>query len=205
MLAAAAESRRALLLATISFLVSFAAWGLIGGLAPIFTQLYSLTASQTALLVAIPVAMICFFIVATPIAGALTVTPTWWQPVVKHLLYAVVAILLVAPPALGDGGWYARLTGSRPAVWLGEISYEVFLLHVIVMWVTMGFVLGWRPFTGSMTVLTLATLVITVPLAWWLRRLTRRKARSANHIDLSRGPFGPTTARDEPGLATSRR
>ena len=55
MLAATAESRRALLLATISFLVSFAAWGLIGGLAPIFTQLYSLTASQTALLVAIPV------------------------------------------------------------------------------------------------------------------------------------------------------
>ena len=55
MLASAAESRRSLLLATISFLVSFAAWGLIGGLAPIFTQLYSLNASQTALLVAIPV------------------------------------------------------------------------------------------------------------------------------------------------------
>jgi nitrate/nitrite transporter NarK len=49
------ESRRALLLATISFLVSFAAWGLIGGLAPLFTQLYQLNASQTALLVAIPV------------------------------------------------------------------------------------------------------------------------------------------------------
>jgi nitrate/nitrite transporter NarK len=50
-----AESRRSLLLATISFLISFAAWGLIGGLAPIFTELYSLNASQTALLVAIPV------------------------------------------------------------------------------------------------------------------------------------------------------
>ena len=49
------ESRRALLLATISFLVSFAAWGLIGGLAPLFAQLYQLNASQTALLVAIPV------------------------------------------------------------------------------------------------------------------------------------------------------
>jgi peptidoglycan/LPS O-acetylase OafA/YrhL len=155
--------------------------------------------------VAIPVAMICFFIVSTPIAGAPTVTPTWWQPVVKHLLYAVVAILVVAPPALGDAGWYARLTGSRPAVWLGEISYEVFLLHVIVMWVAMGFILGWRPFTGSMTVLTLATLVITIPLAWWLQRLTRRQARLPNRIDLTRGPLGPTSARDEPGLVTSRR
>ena len=46
---------RALGLATVSFAISFAAWGLIGGLAPVFTQLYSLSASQTALLVAIPV------------------------------------------------------------------------------------------------------------------------------------------------------
>src|SRR5262252_3139441 len=42
-------------LATISFLLSFAAWGLIGGLAAVFAGLYHLTASQTALLVAIPV------------------------------------------------------------------------------------------------------------------------------------------------------
>jgi nitrate/nitrite transporter NarK len=42
-------------LATISFAVSFAAWGLVGGLASVFTTLYSLTASQTALLVAVPV------------------------------------------------------------------------------------------------------------------------------------------------------
>ncbi len=47
--------RRALALATISFTLSFAAWGLVGGLAPIFADLYALTASQTALLVAVPV------------------------------------------------------------------------------------------------------------------------------------------------------
>ncbi|HWN83563.1 MAG TPA: MFS transporter, partial [Vicinamibacterales bacterium] len=52
---AAAGSTRALVLATISFALSFAAWGLIGGLAAIFTALYSLSASQTALLVAVPV------------------------------------------------------------------------------------------------------------------------------------------------------
>ncbi len=48
-------SARALILATISFALSFAAWGLIGGLASTFTGLYELTASQTALLVAVPV------------------------------------------------------------------------------------------------------------------------------------------------------
>ena len=46
---------RPVALATVSFAVSFAAWGLVGGLAPVFTTLYSLSASQTALLVAVPV------------------------------------------------------------------------------------------------------------------------------------------------------
>jgi nitrate/nitrite transporter NarK len=46
---------RALSLATLSFALSFAAWGLIGGLASVFSGLYALTASQTAFLVAVPV------------------------------------------------------------------------------------------------------------------------------------------------------
>jgi nitrate/nitrite transporter NarK len=45
----------ALALATVSFALSFAAWGLVGGLASVFAGLYQLTASQTALLVAVPV------------------------------------------------------------------------------------------------------------------------------------------------------
>ena len=46
---------RALALAAISFALSFAAWGLVGGLAPVFAALYDLNGSQTALLVAVPV------------------------------------------------------------------------------------------------------------------------------------------------------
>ena len=45
-----ASAGRALTLATISFALSFAAWGLVGGLASTFAGLYTLTASQTALL-----------------------------------------------------------------------------------------------------------------------------------------------------------
>jgi nitrate/nitrite transporter NarK len=50
-----AGAGRALTLATISFALSFAAWGLVGGLASVFSGLYKLTASQTALMVAVPV------------------------------------------------------------------------------------------------------------------------------------------------------
>lgn len=46
---------RALALATASFTLSFAAWGLVGGLAPTFAEIHGLTASRTALLVAVPV------------------------------------------------------------------------------------------------------------------------------------------------------
>ena len=49
------SNARALTLATISFAISFAAWGLVGGLASVFAQMYQLSASQTALLVAVPV------------------------------------------------------------------------------------------------------------------------------------------------------
>ena len=46
---------RALILATLSFAITFTAWGLVGALAPVFTDLHDLTASQTAFLVAVPV------------------------------------------------------------------------------------------------------------------------------------------------------
>jgi peptidoglycan/LPS O-acetylase OafA/YrhL len=62
---------------------------------------------------------------------------------------------------------------SRPMVWLGEISYEIFLLHVVVIEVAMVSVLGWRIYTGSVAGLFLLTMALTVPLAWALHRLTR--------------------------------
>ena len=49
------SNRRHLALGTISFAVCFAAWGLISAFAPRFREALHLTASQTALLVAVPV------------------------------------------------------------------------------------------------------------------------------------------------------
>ncbi|MEW6126473.1 MAG: MFS transporter [Acidobacteriota bacterium] len=50
-----ASAYRALALSTIGFAVSFAAWGLMGALAPRFRELYNLTPVQTAILIAVPV------------------------------------------------------------------------------------------------------------------------------------------------------
>ena len=48
-------NRRHVAVGTISFTICFAAWGLIGAFAPRFREILHLTASETALLVAVPV------------------------------------------------------------------------------------------------------------------------------------------------------
>ncbi|MCF6388145.1 acyltransferase [Mycobacterium sp. MBM] len=130
------------------------------------------TRCRTAL--ALPIALAALLVVALPIAGDVTapeVAP--WQRMLKTILYAVVAVGLLAPLVLDSASGYARLLSTRPVVWLGEISYEIFLLHVIAMEFAMAEVLGWPTFTGSMPGLFLVTTAMTVPAAWLLHRFTR--------------------------------
>jgi peptidoglycan/LPS O-acetylase OafA/YrhL len=123
---------------------------------------------------AIPLAVICYFIAATPIAGAPTTSPHGLaEALVKSGFYAAIAALMVAPLALGDHGWYARLLATRPMVWLGEISYEIFLIHLVTMEIAMVEIVRYPVYTGPMVYLFVATLAITIPLAWLLHRFTR--------------------------------
>ena len=129
---------------------------------------------------AIPLAIISYFIVSTPIAGAPTTSPaSLSEALFKTCFYAVIATLAVAPLALGDRGWYSRLLATRPMVWLGEISYEIFLIHLITMEFAMVYVVRAHVYTGSMLYLFIATLVLTIPLAWLLHRFTRVRERVA--------------------------
>jgi peptidoglycan/LPS O-acetylase OafA/YrhL len=123
---------------------------------------------------AIPLAIICYFIVSTPIGGAPTTSPaSMGEALVKTVFYAAIATLAVAPLALGNQGWYAQLLASRPMVWLGEISYEIFLIHLVTMEFAMVYIVRAHVYTGSMLYLFVATLVLTIPLAWLLHRFTR--------------------------------
>ena len=134
----------------------------------------------------LPSAAALYLIVSTPAGGAILGPDPAWVPVTKALLYAAIAMLVVGPLALGSADRYARMLGSRPMVWLGEISYEIFLLHVVVMAVTMSLVLQWPLFTGSMAVLYATTLAVTITLAWALHRLTN--SRKAGNNDANARP-----------------
>ena len=125
--------------------------------------------------VAVPLAVICYLIASTPIAGEPTTSPTGTlEAVMKSVFYGVIAVLVIAPPGLGDQrGWYNRFLASRPMVWLGEISYEIFLVHLVLMEIAMVEILHKPVYTGSMAGLFVATMALTIPAAWLLHRFTR--------------------------------
>ncbi len=149
----------------------------VGGMALAVLQVQRVRCYAAA---ALPVALVAYLVVSTPIAGY-TTSPVLdlGQDVAKTIFYAVIATLVVAPLALtgtASGhrqGWYVRLLASRPMVWLGEISFEIFLLHVMVMEIVMVSVLRWPIYTGSVLGLFTVTLLMTIPAAWLLHRLTR--------------------------------
>lgn len=144
------------------------AW-FVGGMALAVLQTLG---SRCSAAVAIPLAVGLYLVVSTPIGGSPADPSPPWTPVAKSLLYALVATLAVAPLALGPRNRYSQLLASRPMVWLGEISYEIFLLHAVAMALVMHLVLGWPLFTGSMPGLIAATLAMTIPAAWLLHRVT---------------------------------
>jgi peptidoglycan/LPS O-acetylase OafA/YrhL len=131
----------------------------------------------------VPLAVALYLAVATPIGGVIVGTDPAWVPVTKACLYAAIATLVVGTVVLGSPNRFAQILSSRPLVWLGEVSYEIFLLHAVVMAVVMNLVLRWPLFTGSLTGLYAATLVVTIPLAWMLHRFSApsagRRAASA--------------------------
>jgi peptidoglycan/LPS O-acetylase OafA/YrhL len=152
------------------WLPTYLAW-FIGGMMLAVLQQMTVRAYAMA---CVPLALVSYFIVSTPIAGAPTTSPAELREALfKATFYAMIATLLVAPLALGDRGLYARFLASRPMVFLGEISYEIFLIHLLTMELVMVEILRFPIYTGSMGILFVATFAVTVPLSWLLHRLTR--------------------------------
>ncbi|BBY14728.1 acyltransferase family protein [Mycolicibacterium litorale] len=149
-----------------TYLAWFVGGMLLAVLQPMGVRVYALAA--------IPLAVVCYLIASTPIAGEPTTSPAELrEALAKTAFYAVIATLTVAPLALGNRGLYARLLASRPIVFLGEISYEIFLIHLITMEVVMVEILRYPIYTGSVVWLFVGTMVVTIPLAWVLHRFTR--------------------------------
>ena len=108
-----------------------------------------------------------FALACSPLAGPrLLLTPDGWQAGTKVVLYAVAGAFFVLPLVFGPEreGWARRqLTGPVP-FWLGEISYGIFAIHMLVLNLVFR-ALDLDVFTGRFITVALLTLGATLVLA----------------------------------------
>ncbi len=116
-----------------------------------------------------------------------------WEQLVKNVLYVGIAVLVVLPLVLRphDRSPVRTVLASRPVRWLGEVSYGIFLWHLLVLQAVTS-LRGQRLFTGSWTVTFLivwptSVLVASVSYVFLERPLLRLKdrvrSRSPNNAD----------------------
>ncbi len=116
-------AQRQLALGTTSFAICFAAWGLISAFAPRFRELFHLTATQTALLVAVPVLLGGLLRIVT---GMLA--DRFGGRAIFALLMLVVAVPAYIVPAVGSYqkllcvAFFLGIAGSSFAVGVGFVS-----------------------------------------------------------------------------------
>ena len=90
---------------------------------------------------------------------------------------AIAAVLVVAPVALEQRGVVARILAAPPLVWLGTISYGVYLWHWPIFLSLNGERTGW---TGlPLFAARCGTTVVAAAASWWLIEHPIRRWRPA--------------------------
>lgn len=93
------------------------------------------------------------------------------------LVVAVAAVFVVAPVALEQRGAVARLLAWRPLVWLGAISYGVYLWHWPIFLTLNGERTGWTGF--QLFGVRCGATVALAAASWWLIEQPIRRWRPA--------------------------
>ncbi|MDT7764261.1 MAG: hypothetical protein QOC63_3681 [Mycobacterium sp.] len=91
------------------------------------------------------------------------------------LVVALAAVLVVAPVALDQSGFVARALACRPLVWLGAISYGVYLWHWPIFLALNGERTGWSGW--RLFALRCAATLAVAAASWWLLEQPIRRWR----------------------------
>ena len=119
--------------------------------------------------------MLCWSIAAATYVTTCLINPARFSPDASYLVktggYAVTAVFVMIPVTLGPlVGAPAKLLSTRTVVWLGTVSYGLFLWHLPVLVAIQR--LGWehalRSQLVSYTVIGLAATCVLAALSWYL-------------------------------------
>ena len=91
------------------------------------------------------------------------------------IVVALAAVLVVAPVALDQGGPVARVLALRPLVWLGAISYGVYLWHWPIFLALNGERTGWSGW--PLFAIRCAATVAVAAASWWMLEQPIRRWR----------------------------
>ena len=129
---------------------------------------------------------------STPLAGPRSlITLTTWESVNRELLGAGIATAFIFPLVFRPEpvGLVRKVLAHGSLRWLGEISYSIFLLHVLVLDFAFSF-LDWPLFTGSVLGVFATVLPVSVALAALLYRFVELPAMRWRSRAATR-PAGP--------------
>ena len=143
-------------------------------------------------------ALVAFWAVSTQIglSGTFFEPASGDQHLARHYLYAAVALGVVTPAVVGDParGLVRRLLGARPLLWLGLVSYGIFLWNLAVVERLWDAGLDSVPVVGTYAGLTAVGLAVTAAVAAASYYLVERPALRLKRLF---GDQRPASARGE--------
>ncbi|TWP37134.1 acyltransferase family protein [Leekyejoonella antrihumi] len=112
-------------------------------------------------------AALLYLVASSSLAGPRgLVTPTVTEAVVKEGLYTLIALTLLLAARWAPESPVSRAVAASPATrWLGDISYGVFLWHVLILQIIY-LLTGWPLFSGGFAWVLCAVVSLSILVAW---------------------------------------
>ena len=134
--------------------------------------------------------VLALILAAGPFQGEASLVRLAVREILVLAFFALILHRFLPVPFGNCAGKVAAILGSNPFRWLGEISYSVYLLHVLILAPVIAFVVRYYGHDISaptrFAIVSLAVMALTYPLAWLTYRFIEIPGQAAGRLFLRR-------------------